>query len=117
MYPKLADWRSRSTGPNDPIPTASSRSPASRRKNSATLFSVSLGEEVGKLATVRSPGPVPTAHMNLVPPASIQPKVLICGLESASVSQVVVNWKAELVQYSGGCPSGRVFHRRWTHSH
>src|SRR4051794_9794839 len=59
-------------GPKQPTPSASIFGCA--RKKSMHLPSVSLGVVVGKRACAfRSSGPVPTAHTNLVPPASIAP--------------------------------------------
>jgi hypothetical protein len=62
----------RSTGPNEPIPIAST-GPARTKKAIARPI-VSSGVVVGKVSTARkSSGPLPTAHVHLEPPVSIPP--------------------------------------------
>ena len=65
-------FRTRSTGPNEPMPTA-------RRlfwpSQAIVRASVSAGEVVGICVLTMSSGPVPAPQTNLVPPASIAPNI------------------------------------------
>ena len=72
--------RARSTGPNEPIPTASSG--PSRSKNATAPAIVSAGLVVGTVeAAWTSSGPVPTAHSHLEPPASMPPSAVSSAVD------------------------------------
>ena len=71
MCPKVVDCGSRSTGPKVPMPTA----PASFPRNAIAAATVSSGEPVGIVVSRMSPGTVPKAQTNFVPPASIAPRI------------------------------------------
>src|ERR1700691_5460961 len=59
-------------GPNEPMPMASRGWRALKKATTRPI--VSCGVPVGNSAESRSPGWVPTAQTNLVPPASMPPK-------------------------------------------
>src|SRR3954462_14948518 len=69
MWPHVGEPGRRSTGPKEPMPTASS-GPAAARKATVAVI-VSAGVVVGiVVVSSTSSGPLPTAHTHLVPPAS-----------------------------------------------
>jgi hypothetical protein len=72
MCPYVAEPATRSTGPKDAIPIASSTSPLLRKKSIARS-NVSSGEVVGKIVFRKSWGPDPMPQTNFVPPASMPP--------------------------------------------
>jgi len=72
IRPQVGEPSRRSTGPNEPTPSASTG--PSRSKNAVARAIVSSGVVVGKVSLARrSSGPVPTAHCHFVPPVSIPP--------------------------------------------
>jgi hypothetical protein len=67
--------RARSTGPDEPIPIASTG--PSRSKKATASAIVSAGLVVGIVEPARrSSGAVPTAHSHLEPPASMPPNAV-----------------------------------------
>ena len=72
MWPQVGDETLPSSGPNEPIPIASTG--PSRSKNATTRSIVSSGVVVGNVSVARrSSGPTPTAHSHFEPPVSIPP--------------------------------------------
>src|SRR2546430_2326250 len=76
MCPNVDEFGRRSTGPNDPIPTACNFPLDCSRKKSIALAVVARGDVVGNSVSFRSSGPVPTAQTNFVPPASMAPNTV-----------------------------------------
>ena len=72
MWPQVGDETFPSSGPNEPIPIASTG--PSRSKKATTRSIVSAGAVVGTVSVARrSSGPEPTAHCHFEPPVSIPP--------------------------------------------
>jgi hypothetical protein len=70
--------RTRSTGPNEPIPIASTGPSRSKKATASPI--VSAGVVVAMVESARRPsGPVPTAHSHLEPPASMPPRTVKPG--------------------------------------
>src|SRR5581483_3299659 len=80
MWPKVGEDGHKSTGPNEPIPIACNFPSLRSRKKFRALAIVASGEVVGNCVMSRLAGSLPTAHTNLVPPASMAPNKIFVPL-------------------------------------
>src|SRR5881396_3780214 len=77
MNPKLEEPARKSTGPNEPMPTAFNLPAEFSCRNLTAAATVHSGDVVGISTVFRSSGPLPIPQMNFVPPASIAPNMFI----------------------------------------